>query len=463
MSRSVARVTEKVALATALALLSSLGFPAVAGRADPIGGGLTVAHRAGGKPTPSDRNAPRVVVSRTGYEAGEPTLGVTQKGDIFYVAFRDNLRVEVLRSRNEGRSWEVVSPNFGEGIRRHLVSFDPYLYVDEATDRVFTVDLTVACSYLSSSDDDGKTWSTNPLACGRPVNDHQTLFAGPPVTSDPRGYPRVLYYCWNDVASSSCSKSLDGGMTFAPTGEPAYPGYDGSSETSETWCGGLHGHGVVGPDGTVYLPREHCKRPFLAISADEGVTWQRSQVSGEGVADGTDPSVAVDAIGNLYYGWVGKDRLPYLSISRDGGQTWGKPAMIAAPQVQEANLLTIDVGAPGKVAFAYMGTTDDRHPKTWDGYLAITVDALGKDPAFFTGTVNYPGDPLKRGTCGPGRCGEEVLDFIDITIAPDGKPWAAFVDACDARCARSGLEGGNEGIAAFLVGGPSLLSKASLK
>lgn len=411
-----------------------------------------VAHRQGGRPVPGDGRLPHAVVSRTGFEAGEPTLGVTGDGSVFFTAMRDNLRVDVVRSDDRGRSWKVVSPSLG-GQNAHLLSLDPYLWVDPATDRVFTVDLTVACSFLSFSDDSGESWTTNPLACGRPVNDHQTLFGGPPAMSAPQGYPRVLYYCFNDVGSSSCSKSVDGGISFVPTGAPAFTGVDPSA--GGELCGGLHGHGVVTSDGIVLLPREYCARPFLAISRDEGGTWTRAQVAGNG-ARPTDPSVDVDRQGNIYYAWVAKNGLPYLSVSEDGGKGWTEPMMIGAPGVKETNLLTLDVGRPGSVAFAYMGTADSRHPKVWNGYMGITTGALDRDPLFYSATVNDKKDPLKRGTCGPGRCGEEILDFIDVVIATDGTGWASFVDACDTRCARSGLEGGNEGIVGHFVGGPEL-------
>lgn len=445
-----ARIWLKVSLAALLVAMGSHEGASrlVSAEASPERGPQGVAHRAGGRPVRHEGRLPRVEVSRIGVQAGEPTLGVTRKGSIFLTAIHDNFRVEVLRSEDGGTSWNVVSPTLA-GHNAHLLSFDPYLYVDRATSRVFTIDLTVACSYLSFSDDDGETWTTNPLACGRPVNDHQTLFAGPGVTSSTLGYRNVVYYCFQDiVASSSCSKSLDGGLTFASSGAPAY------------WAGGdscvgwLHGHGVVGADGTVHLPKSHCDQPFLAISRDEGATWTNVQVADNGAQ--LDPTVDVDANGNIYYGWIGRDLHPYLSVSRDGGRRWSTPMMIGAPGVVETNLLTLDVGKPGRVAFAYMGTEDSKPPQTWNGYLGVSRNALKRDPLFYSALVNGQADPLKRGACGPGRCGEVILDFLDVVIAPDGTPWGAFVDACDKDCVRSGLESGNEGLAAHLVGGPRL-------
>jgi len=396
-------------------------------------------------------------MSRTGTTSGEPTLGVTKNGHIILSALQQT-GAEVLKSTDEGRSWEVISPQLAESIAIHQVSLDPYVYVDDKNEdvqRIFTIDLTVACSYMSFSDDGGESWTTNPLACGRPVNDHQTLFAGPPASSPTVGYPNIVYYCWNDVATSSCSRSLDGGITFHPTGSPAFIGYETEGEASGH-CGGIHGHGVVDDEGIVYLPREFCARPFLAISRDEGTTWERVRVSSLRAIRNGDPSVDVDSAGNIYYAWVGPKRLPFLAVSKDGGKSWSKPMMIGAPGVHEVNLLTLDVGAPGRVAFAYMGSKDAEHPKTWDGFMGMSVTALKASPIFYSAAVSRDEDPLKRGACGPARCGETILDFIDVVIAPDGSPWASFVDACDAKCIETEFESGNEGAVGHLVGGPAL-------
>jgi hypothetical protein len=51
-----------------------------------------------------------------------------------------------------------------------------------------------------------------------------------------------------------------------------------------------------------------------------------------------------------------------------------------------------------------------------------------------------------------------VLDFIDVEIAPDGAPWGAYVDACQADCEKTKVESihDNEGVIGTLVGGPKL-------
>ena len=454
-------------------------------------GGRGVAHRDGKAVA-----APSIPTAKTfsvGGHALEPTLGLDDEGSIFYAAAGFNqyglAGTTILRSDNGGENWKVTSPRvLGQDV--HPVSLDPYVWVDDHgknDERIFTIDLTLACSYMSFSDDDGATWTTNPLACGRPVNDHQTLFSGPPATSTTTVYPNVLYYCWNDVASSACSKSIDGGVSWHPTGTPAYEGYEPGSQDpgfygQSGFCGGLHGHGAVGPDGTVYLPREFCGTPMLAISHDEGLTWDRVKVSDvrsisqpkEGAGH---PSVALDEKGNIYYTWIASgNRLPYMSVSTNGGKKWSKPVMIGAPGLKETNLPQIDARGAGKIAFVYYGSTNSPYQKctdkcdatkykktTWNAYIGLSVNALDANPTFYTGIVNDPADPLVRAECGPGRC-QQVFDFIDVEIGRDGIPYGAFVDSCippeaegQPGCTEiSPTDGDYEGLMTKLVGGPSL-------
>lgn len=452
----------------ALILSASSGGAAAPRRTDESRS-RAVAHHPDGRPlrlASVPTRLPRPRLFGVGRTAIEPTIGATKNGDLFYTAFASNMRIDVLRSRNGAKRWDVVSPAV-EGNNTHLVSADPYLYVDSSTGRVFTVDLTVACSLLSFTDNRGETWTTNPLACGRPINDHQTLFAGPPVSSPTTAYPNVVYYCFSDLANSACSKSLDGGITFLPTGEPAfapdvYP--DGGP------CPGWHGHGTADQQGTIYLPKAHCGAPWLAISHDEGITWDRVRVAPRAIArGGSDPAVAVDARGTVYYLWVGINRLPYLAVSRDKGRTWSRPMMIAAPAVKEANLATVAAGGSGKLAIAYTGSEnslfqecaigdgcagEDVEPvtPTWNGYLSITTSALSKHPIFYSARVNRPSDPLVRGACGPGRC-SWMLDFIDVQVGPSGDAWATFVDGFVPSGSQS-VEG--EGLVATFRNAPSL-------
>lgn len=440
-----------------------------------VNGSRAVAHHAGQKvirKAKITKKAPLGQARYVGMDAIEPTIGTAKDGDLFYVATGSQLGPSILRSKDMGRKWNDVSPKVGPQ-NRHPVTLDPYVYVDERTQRVYTIDLTVACSYLSFSDDDGKSWLTNPLACGTPVNDHQSLFSGPAKTSPATpAYDGIVYYCYSAVLATNCTKSIDGGVTFQQTGEIVYSSLNPrEGEPSGGRCTGFNGHGAVGHDGTVYLPKDACEQPYLFRSDDEGLNWEGVRVSKTPLPYGPDPAVAADKKGNVYYAWTGPGGKLFMAASKNKGRSFGPTLNITAPKVKGTEMPTIDVLAPGKVAVGYMGTTNskdnskgmpqrDYSKATWNGYITMTTNALSKKPVFYSATVNKPKDPIYRGKCNiaTDRCTPNY-DFMDIQISPkDGRPYAAFVDACVLVCAKAGgvANDGGAGFVGTLIGGPRL-------
>ena len=148
--------------------------------------------------------------------------------------------------------------------------------VDPHTSRIwFATTLPSLCgARISWSDDDGDHWKTNP-SVGCPAQGGEKLLEGPAPAAGakPVGYPHVVYYCANtiDIAASNlwCYKSLDGGATFNFVGSFPDP-------TPPAGCSERHPSrpGVVGPDGVLYFPTTLCGALGIAISPDEGTTWQ---------------------------------------------------------------------------------------------------------------------------------------------------------------------------------------------
>lgn len=435
-------------------------------------GGRAVAHHAGGARITDPAitaQAPDARFYRLGINGWEPTIGVDDEGRVFYQARNADLEPHVVRSTNEGHTWEIVSPTV-EGQPVQPLSLDPLLHLDKDTGRVFTNNIppTLTCQPISFTDDAGETW-TNTAICGH--FDHQNIFSGPPPDGgdQPRDYPNVVYYCAINLVmlsgtstATTCGRSLDGGLTWLPTGEPAYISpIGGNEEGSEPWCDGAVGHGFVGDDGTVYLPRVWCGQPFVSISKDEGLTWDQVPVANNG-GEGHEAGVAADGKGNLYFTWIAGNGLPYLAVSRNGGETWEEPMMIGPPGLKRSSLPAIDIGDDGKIAITYAGseTPGKKSDKwTWNGYITMTANALADEPVFYTGTMNAPSDPLHVGECGDIRC-HSLGDFFDVSIGPDGTPWVAFVDACihPRKCIPTfetvGVRG--EAVVGRLVGGPKL-------
>ncbi len=426
----------------------------------------------------------------TGYETIEPTIGILSDGTVVIgpglLDWPDQLPMgevtesAILRSTDQGQTWTRIVPNIA-GVATHPSTADPYLYVDPTTDRIWMEDLTqaVVVAVNSWSDDGGDTWQHG--YSGGFQTDHPTVFAGPAVSSPTHGYPNVVYRCAMALvvtiqasSASVCQRSLTGGSTWLPPGEPAYTHLPGSVGWPAGGCTGGQGHGFVAPSGRVYLPRGHCGQPFLAWSDDEGMTWTRLQVSPLGVAcdpivslrmeapacaDG--PAVGMDAAGTLHYAWVAADRLAYVTSSQDGGATWDEPVRLSPPNMTEVSHLKMAASGGGRIAWVFYGSwnspgapwTGDYEDTTWNAFMGVG-SGVGTDRAVFqTWQVNPVDDILVRGPCEPLRC-PGIHDFLDIRIAPDGTPWAPLADACVAACEtrQAGWTHDNKAFAGHLLG-----------
>ena len=449
---------------------------------DPTGragtGSVTAYRPSSGKAVPA-RGA-SVRLHWTGVIGIEPTMGIGPDGTLFAQGEERgplSLRPVVVRSTNEGKSWTNVSPRVASGDELdHPATQDPYLHVDRDTGRVFTSDLLIPGpgQMVSYSDDRGKSWSTTVMSVEQ--TDHQTVFSGPPAegTAAP-GFDSIVYNCAANLlvtavasTTTSCVKSRDGGDTWTLTGSPPYtpsPLAGNGTAGAPGACHGLTGHGHVGMDGTVYLPRGWCDQPWLAISRDEGLTWERVQVSDIGMAAGDsgppdnipqpshESAVVSDRKGNIYYAWIAADLLPYLATSTDGGKSWSEPIPLAPKGVVQSSIPALAIapnGPVGRVVAAFIGSTDAPGApyqideaayadSTWNAYMTATKNALAKDPLLYVATVNDPAKPIVRGKCGTLRCGAQY-DFIDVQVGPDGTPWMSAVDSCfgAATCTPTG-------------------------
>lgn len=414
-----------------------------------------------------------VLSTYIGREAAEPTIGVTKDGNAFYAAGTFDspggvaARTEIWRSlNNTNTGWAQTPGNFGlpDDFNESL---DPYVWVDADNgalpDRVYSGDLAVVGIRFVHSDDDGQTWTAgSPVGADVPV-DHQTFITAKPVVGSPFqpvGYPNLMYFCSNRVVEVGCSRSVNGGLAFTTTGAPAYPGVDTVGGVGV--CGGLHGHLVSDSVGRLFLPKGHCGFPWVAISADSGTTWNRVQIENHISLPHHEVTLAVDSDDNIYAVWQDTARnLPYLSVSTTNGTSWSTPRMIAPPGVLETNFPTITAGHAGRIAITFPGTTQTGSTRPWNQYLIVSTDALTTGtpgPLFVWTTHDDPvTNPVRRGACGPGRCGG-MFDFLDIITSPkDGAFWATASDTCagSAACV-GGQKTVGDGVAIKQTGGPSL-------
>lgn len=419
-------------------------------------------------PTP-----PSVDYVSVGTEGPEPSIGVTSNGMIFFQAIQElegsgDTGPATLRSDDGGLTWQnVAMPPFTSP-----TTLDPYLWVDPSTDRVFVDHLYLACSYLSFSDDYGATWVANPVACGLAGNDHQKMTTGPyraPLQATP-AYPNVVYYAYNGLAAGSrVSMSYDGGITW-PLNTQTVP--------SGQCSGGLHGNIHSSADGYMYVPKRACNGTLVAVSADNGITWQNFKV-GQDVGSPNfrkNSEIATDSENNVYVVWPGADNRLYMSVSQDHGRTWSPSSILASPpEVTTTTMPSIVAGSPGRIAFAYYGVYqgNGEHPECvgndeqWDVYVAWSINALEPNPSFVTTRANDLNDPVQIGGISTNsgtppaekQCQyrRNLLDFIDMAADKEGRVYVATADGC-LECTNFNESVAAIGISSTQVTGPSLFA-----
>jgi hypothetical protein len=297
--------------------------------------------------------------------------------------------------------------------------------------------------FVEYSDDDGQTWSIPFSAEGYySPQDHQSIASMPDV--DGIGFYDTIYvFCINTGSSAAgpqCSRSLDGAHTW-DLQRPGYP-------TGTPQCSGLHGHLAGSNDGAIYRGNPSCDGPAVYRSVDGGYSWTEHTITTEvPMQDGWhshEVAVGADEAGNLFASWISIDHMPWMAYSRDQGDTWSEPMMVAPPEVTETGFPTIFAGDEGRVVVGYIGENVDNGG--WSGYMSVMTDAFADNPLITTVAVNSADDPLDAtDDCGNVRCGG-FGDFIDVEIDDEGRPWIALAHNVN----------GELGIVGTYVYGPSL-------
>lgn len=359
----------------------------------------------------------------------EPTIGVTSTGGVHFSSFGGAGRgTMVFTSLDQGQTWTNMGPFNpvfpSDDLGQVPSSNDPYIYVDKWTDRIVKFDMhALTAMFVEYSDDDGKTWSIPFSAEGYySPQDHQSIASMPDVGGIGL-YETIYVFCINTGSSAlgpQCSRSLDGAHTW-DIQRPGYP-------TGVAQCSGLHGHLAGSNDGAIYRGNPSCDGPAVYRSVDGGYSWTEHTITTTvPMQEGWhshEVAVAADEAGNLFASWISIDQMPWMAYSRDQGDTWSEPMMMAPPGVNETGFPTIFAGEEGRVVVGYIGEGDDMGG--WSGYMSIMTDAFADQPLITTVAVNDPSDALDdTDDCGNVRCGG-FGDFIDVEIDDEGRPWIAL-------------------------------------
>src|SRR3954449_4755480 len=153
---------------------------------------------------------PTYATYKVGHDSGEPSIGYDTKAD----AAMFTAGTTTVRMRWDGHNKLVEDQDVSDPDA--VTSLDPIGFTDQVTHRSFTLQLTLACSLLSFSDDAGASWTPS-TGCGpATLLDHQTVGGGPypvesrPATAGITGYPHAVYYCAQNGYSGTCARSDDG-------------------------------------------------------------------------------------------------------------------------------------------------------------------------------------------------------------------------------------------------------------
>jgi hypothetical protein len=378
-----------------------------------------------------------VAPSGLGDDAGEPSIGVdTATGNALYQAGLQTLRVDFSSGTP---TWRNVAP-----VLTSQATLDPILFTDQHTNRTFVSQLSADCSLFAYTDDDGASWTQNPVGCGIVSGfDHQSVGGGPfapGLIGATTSYKDAVYYCSQSGVTAQCHLSRDGGLTFGP-GVMAY---------NATQCGGLHGHVKVGPNGSAYLPNGDCGgKQGVAISKDNGTTWKVSTVGDSSTQDESDPSVAIGAGNTVYFGYDnntagGKESHPMVSVLKPGASSFGTSVDVGASLgIKNTQFPAMVAGDDGRAALAFLGTTtagDDQSSSfagVWHLYVATTLDG----GSTWTTVDATPSDPVQKGCIwlggGSNTC-RNLLDFMDATVDATGRILVGYADGCTGSCPSGG-------------------------
>ncbi|WP_110208118.1 sialidase family protein [Nocardioides daejeonensis] len=437
----------------------------------------TTAYRArGGEKAPvavTGKRKAKVCEDGTGVLGQEPMLAVNRRGTIFLgMASKEGVLTQagfltgtaqsyLLRSRNDGRSWQRIA------LPRGINTSEGVPYVDPATDRLWvtSTNLGLPCGApVAWSDDEGVTWRTakkrpgcQPLSGG----DWPKLFTGPyrktaevAAGSMPR---RAVYLCnyipsiWVAV-TIACWRSDDSGETFGFLGN--LPVRSLVCRSGETAGGSfhtiVHGTGQVLRDGTVVVPVDMCGTIIALRSIDNGRSWTSSSAIGKAGSvrnflDGSaeslaqnvfmnmffDQTLAQDDRGNLYVGWV-RDGV-HLAVSRDGGKSWRQLGRVSPPQVKGAVNVSVTARGRGEVALAWWGTEALTDPllgfgEKYRGWMTHSRNALAKRPVFSSAATSAAKAPPQI-TNATGCCAslQMFIEYSGVRFTGKRQVRAAFV------------------------------------
>lgn len=399
-----------------------------------------------------------------GYGGGEPNIAALPDGTLFVVSPTGGAETGATqgggylwRSQDRGETWEMLRGPTGSAPIGVFCSCDSDV-VTSPDGWVYYTDWWISAFFgpgnylVERSSDGGDTWDAAPITTREALAnsvDRQWLVAGPD------GFV-ALFYSYYGISTPFVGVSPPVDLPLAD----ARPGVHVvvSHDHGETWSdprivvdGGdwQIAHARLTPDGTLVMPYglvdtqdSFWRDPstvMLAISKDEGVSWEHVEVAQ--VPEGFDNLWAVqadvDQSGAIHVAWAARvdDDImaTYVATSRDGGATWTEPLALRAeglnflPWVTTFGNSTVAVGWYGGNATGDPTEADD----AWYAYVAESAD--GGDTYVVHRVTETPvkadGSLCPKGAACQGD--RELLDYAGMVYDADGLLHYAFARSED--------------------------------
>ncbi|MHB8468611.1 MAG: hypothetical protein ACYDCH_02480 [Gaiellaceae bacterium] len=256
---------------------------------------------------------------------------------------------------------------------------------------VYVASLTLANIDVSTSTDNGRSYTLNPVT-SLPIDDRPWIAAtgASKVCLSYLTAPGVLL----PQLGLHVQCSSDAGQTFTQISDA----YDTSNVGLGARNGSRTGNLAFDPANPSYLyqifayatvqdaadPNALLHAVGIAVSGDGGQTWHDYNIHIDPNADTRHydnqfPNVSVDRAGNVY-AFYSDDRNTYYSYSTDHGQTWQGPIQVNKPG-ETAIMPWSTAGDAGKVDVVYYKTpwvsTDPANPTPAEGAPATTPWTVG--------------------------------------------------------------------------------------
>jgi hypothetical protein len=279
--------------------------------------------------------------------------------------------IAVISSANGGSAWTKTNPvvlhstasTFEDKYwiaadANPTSSYRDRLYVAWDSNQPCGVSCTNQVLQVSSSSDQGKTWTTPVKINDGTSNSERVIFAFPAVAPD-----GTVYVLWHDYAKQKIfiDKSKDGGVTW---------GTDAAVASTNIGFG-------------------------VGLSCND---WRTVSPA---------PQMAIDAAGNIYVVFgsdaksgKGVDLDVYITKSSDGGAHWSQPQKVSATSTGHQYLPSISIDSLGRVNVSYLDRREDVNNCRTNTYLSRSTDhavtfsdsKVTDADSNFDGNANGPGD-----------------------------------------------------------------------